>query len=157
MSGNGLPSNYGDTTAVYTALVGGLQVGMYDGQVNTWRQRIFVQNNPSGSTIAIGAALKFTAGSASSYEVDATTGTGDVCVGINDAAGATIPAGSYFWMTVRGFCKPLVLNGVTQGQVLAPSATTGVLQQSAGDFQGNISAAAAQSGGGNTQTLCWMA
>jgi hypothetical protein len=123
---------------------------------NSNAEKVLVQNNPSGSTLAIGAALKFTSGSASSYVVDATTAATDVCIGVADNPTTTVPAGSYFWMSTKGFCSPLVANGTAFGKVLEPSGTAGVLQATAGDNQGNISSAAAQSGGGNTQTLCWF-
>lgn len=133
----------------------GLQLGMLRQTPNTSRFHQLVQNNPAGSTIVNGAALTWTATEGGQFVVDATTATtGTPCVGVNDASGGSILAGQFFWATVKGFANALVANGTTQGQVLAPTGTAGVLGvQTAVNQQGNIIAAAAQTGGGNTITL----
>ena len=152
------PANFGQTSDVYATLPtgSGLVLGMVRQEPNAWRFRQLVQNNPIGSTIVNGAALTWTATEGGEYVVDATTATTDTpCVGVNDAAGASISAGQYFWMTIKGFASALVANGTAQGVVVNPIATAGVLGvTTAVNQQGNIITAAAQTGGGNTITLC---
>jgi len=118
---------------------------------------MLVQNNPGGGTLPIGAALKFTSGYASSYEVDETAASAhtDYTLGVNDNAGATIPAGSYFWASIKSFCSPLVATGTSIGQVVDSSAVAATLAPD-GTLQTNIVAAAANSSGSPAQTLCYI-
>ena len=164
--GVGFSAGYGETSNTYESLPSntGLAVGQCKDSPNKYQSRMLVRNNPSGSTIAAGAALKWTTAQGpgttgqGNYQVDATTATTDMCVGCNDAAGGTIAAGSYFWMTFKGIAAPLVLNGAGQGVPLGPSGTAGVLESIAATDRGsNIASTVAQSGAGNTATACWFA
>ena len=157
-----LSSNANSTSYVWPTLALANSYGLQLGQVvqqnkNSPNYQMLVQNNPSGGNIAANAAVKWTTGEAGAFQVDPTAATTDVCIGANDQAAAIITAGECFWIGYKGQVSPLVENGVGQGAVLSPSATAGVLNTTGGDNQGNISTAAAQSGAGNTPTLCWFA
>lgn len=162
----GFTSNYGATSNTYETELpdnSGLAVGQVYESPNKYQKRMLVRNNTAGSTLALGAALKWktadgpgTTGQGD-YEVDATTATTDMCVGVNDASGGTVAAGIWFWMTFKGIAAPLVLNGAGQGVPLGPSGTAGVLESIAATDRGsNIASTVAQSGAGNTQTACWF-
>ena len=148
---------YGLYSSVYTSLTGtGLTVGRIEQTPNTGHMRMLVQNNSSGGTITDGAAVMFTSGFASSYVVDATTGVGTPMVGVNDMAGASIPAGSYFWITIKGFCKVLVATGTSINDRVSPSATAGTLGAQVSGMPVHCVAYAANSSGSQAKTLCYI-
>ena len=155
-------TKYGLFTDTYTSLTGtGLMPGMVAASTNSPDLKMLVQNNSSGGTITAGEALMFTTGAATSYEVDAATGTGTPIIGVNDQAGtvhtgASIAAGTYFWMSYKGFAYPLVATGRSVNDLLGPSATAGTLDVRSTAMQSNIVLLAANSSGGALAKLCFI-
>ena len=149
-------TNFGLFTSTYTSLAGtGLQAGMVKQVPNAADYKMLVQNNPSGGTITAGECLMWTSGAAASYEVDATTGTGTPIIGVNDQAGtvhtgASIAAGTYFWMSCKGFCYPQVLTAQSANALLGPSGTAGSATTRSTSQQSNILLCAASGAGGAT-------
>lgn len=160
----------------------GFQPGDVAQVANSDRFAMFVQNNPSGSTITANQALIWTATTSNSnvptYIVDAApvgTNAGDkLVIGVNDLAGltglvtgasiggASVTIGKYFWMTTKGWCYPLVAQSTTALVYVGSPASTGaagVLSAlgSNDDLQTQIQAVAGTPGsGGNQISLCYM-
>ena len=163
------PANFGLLSSVYTSLTGtGLMPGQLQQVQNTPNVKMLVQADSSGGTIAAGAACRFKSGYASSYIVGETAAAADYVEGVNDNAGAAIPAGSYFWLSVEGFAYPLVASGTSIGELLSSSGTAGTLGAAATtgagtspsiiapQVQANIVAEAANSSGNPAATLVYL-
>jgi len=131
-----------------------LQQGMSTGQkviLPNGKECTLVQNSSGGSTIAKNAALVLSLASGA-LTVNATSAANTIATGVNDNANATIPAGSYFFMTERGLMYPLVAASVAAGAIVNPSGTSGTLAASTGTAaqQTNIQLLAASGTGGAT-------
>lgn len=139
------------------SLAGGLLPGQIQTNQNTGNVKMFVQNDPSGGNLTVNAALKFKSGSATSFIIQPTAASAhtDYVEGVNDQVTAVVPAGYYFWMTLKGQCTPLVASGVNIGDTIDASATAGTLSGSA-TKQTNIVAQAANSSGSAAATACYI-
>jgi hypothetical protein len=155
------PANFGLLSSVYTSLTGtGLMPGQLQQVQNSPNIKMLVQASSAG-TIAASAACRFTSGYASTYLVSETGAAADYVEGVNDNAGAAIPAGSYFWLSVGGFVSVLAADGTAIGEILASSATAGTLGPSttttaSPQVQANIVAQAANSSGNPAVTLAYL-
>lgn len=80
----------------------------------------------AGGTIAVNQACKFDfANKTDGSQVIVTAAVTDHLAGVNEA-GALV-SGNFFFMTVRGYAQCQILTAATAGQILAPTATAGVL------------------------------
>jgi hypothetical protein len=129
-----------------------------------------------GSTITANEALQWNTTASHSnvpfYGVDALAASATTeCVGVNDMAGAgsnaypasiggaSITAGQYFWMTVRGWCYPLVAASTTAGAVVGPgTGAAGTLQATTPGTtsqSGSIVCVAGTASGSAAAALCY--
>ena len=147
-------TNYGLFSDTYSSLTGtGLSVGMTKEVPNTPNVKMLVQND-SGGTLADGAALKFT--TPASFLVAADASAAIPVIGIQDNVGGTVAVNLYFWASIEGFCYPLVATGTSIGDLLNPSAASGVLGPYATTGQGDIQAQAANTSGSAAKRLCFI-
>lgn len=135
---------------------GGLQLGqtiIYNVPDGGFGELMLVQ---AGATITANKACKFENSSFSVIPTDATT---DICDGVNDVAsgtwgtGASISNDSYFLMTIRGICKPLIATGVSALAKLQCTATSGTLDTLGAGTYTNMKALAGNSSGVAAATL----
>ena len=153
-----LPTSiWGNTYDVYTSVPGptstspggsngpvlGNSAILADGSVIQFLQLV-------GATNPANAALKISVWT--TYKVTPTTATNDLCMAVNDLAGgsasnpnsatsgAAVTQNYCAWVKKGGLAFPLVAASVGAEDVLAPSATAGVLETAvaATHFQSNI-------------------
>lgn len=168
MAGSGyVPSKMYGLSLNQATLPGGSEVGMmdivYDFDNNGWSEVMLVQAYASAAaSLKINGALKFvTFGIVDMI----AAGSNDIVAGVNDVSSGTprtgvlIVAGNYFWMTVRGLCKPLLDAAVAKGPLQTGGATSGQLVAWATDAgatfkQTNLQSLVASGAGG--ATLCYL-
>ena len=86
------------------------------------------------------------------FQVTACSAANQYILGVNDNAGQAIPSGSYFWITIKGKCAPLVAASIAINTFVVSSATSGTLAAAAAgtSLQANIFLLAASGAGGAT-------
>ena len=135
--------------------VAGLVPGMVVQTANTPHFRMLVQFDPAAAstTCAAYAAVKFKAGYTSSYIVQATSGAGDMALGVNDLAAVAIAAGQYFWITIQGPCTVLATTTISSQVMVNAGSSAGALSaasSTAANQQTNIVLQASSGSGGAT-------
>lgn len=143
------------TTAAALAAVG-LKVGMIADVPNTAKKVMLVRNDASGATLAQYAAVKFKAGSATSYVVTATAGVTDLMLGVNDNYAGTILVGEYFWATIKGHCTVLMAAAVGADVAVAPSATGATLDAAAAGTVSNLNCQSTAASGAGGATAAYI-
>lgn len=123
----------GSFSDVYTTLPDGLglKLGMVVQEPNTFNFKQLVQHDAGASaSLPVDAACQWEYAATESYICLCTTNTGEIIIGSNDNAGVVIPPGSYFWLSVKGFCNMLGAASISgAGVFLGATATDGVVDE----------------------------
>lgn len=116
---------YGSFSDQYTSLSGtGMVVGQEVYEENTGITRKLLQ---AGAAIANNKAFKIDETQTTSSVVIPSAAAGDFVTGVSQDAAATITSGNFFWGRIRGDVTVLVAAGVSAGDFLAASGTSGTL------------------------------